>query len=100
MRRDKRGTSKLWFFVVLVSSVLVGLLALIAPQRRMPVDFHVMLWWSLPLSGIWVATLVACAFRFHWKALWFLVGAPLALYWPIWLMVNRVPPCYWTHNCL
>jgi hypothetical protein len=28
-----------------------------------------------------------------------LIGAPLALYWPVWLMFNRTPTCYWRGNC-
>jgi hypothetical protein len=32
--------------------------------------------------------------------LWLLFGALLALYWPVWLLFNRTPECYWHHNCI
>jgi hypothetical protein len=92
--------AKLWFSFALIFSFLVALVGSLAPQRRMPVDFHLMLWFSLPLSGIWLATAIASIFRFRQKGLWLLIGAPFALYWPVWLMFNHIPTCYWLHNCI
>lgn len=97
---NQNAASKPWFRSTLVFSFLVAVVGLVAPQRRMPIDFHLMLWLSLPLAGIWLATSIVSIFRFHKKALWMLVGAPLALYWPLWLMFNRIPECYWHGNCV
>ena len=98
MNQDARGTN-LSFSSALVFSFLFALVSLAAPQRRMPVAFHLMFWLSLPLAGLWLATLIVSIFRFHKKALWMLLGAPLALYWPLWLMFNHIPACYWQGNC-
>jgi hypothetical protein len=32
--------------------------------------------------------------------LWILVGAPMALYWPIWLLFHHFPSCYYSGNCI
>jgi hypothetical protein len=98
MSQSATGTKR-WFSAALVFSFLVALVAMLAPQRRMPIDFHMMLWLSLPLAGIWLVTSIVSVFRFHQKALWMLLGAPLALYWPLWLMFNHIPACYWHGNC-
>src|SRR6476646_2813204 len=45
---------------------------------------------SVCLVLVWFVTLVACIFRFRKKGLWFLVGAPLALYWPLVLLMSAV----------
>jgi hypothetical protein len=97
--QNATGT-KLWFSFAFVLSFLVALAGLLAPQRRMPIDFHMVLWLSLPFTGIWLAISIISVFRFHKKALWMLFGAPLALYWPLWLMFNRIPACYWHRNCM
>jgi len=97
--QDAAGTKR-WFWFALVFSLLVALLGLLAPQRRMPIDFHLMLRLSLPAAGIWLATAIVSIFRFHKKALWMLLGAPLALYWPLWLIFNNIPACYWHGNCV
>ena len=91
---------KLWFSAAFVFSFVIACIGLLVPQRQMPINFHLMLWLSLPLAGIWLATAIASIFRFHKKALWMLIGAPLALYWPVWLMLNRIPACYWHRNCM
>src|SRR6266704_3909650 len=89
-----------WFRVALATSLVVGFLGWDAPQGQMPLNFHNMLWRSLPLAAVWLLTVVISAFRFRKKALWLLIGAPLALYWPFWLVVNGIPACYWHHNCV
>ena len=99
MSQNATGTN-LSFSSALVFSLLVALVGLLAPQRRMPIDFHIMLWLSLPLSGMWLATSIVSIFYFHKKALWMLLGAPIALYWPLWLMFNHIPACYWHRNCM
>jgi hypothetical protein len=93
------ATTKLSFSFAFAFSLLAALTGLLVPSRRMPIDFHLVFWLSLPLAGIWLATMVVSASRFRRKALWMLIGAPLALYWPVWLMCNGLPACYWHGNC-
>jgi hypothetical protein len=38
---------------------------------------------SLAFSGAWVATFLLSIFILRWRALWLLVGAPFALFWPM-----------------
>jgi hypothetical protein len=66
----------------------------------MPIDFHTALWWSIPLTGVWAVTVGFSIYRFGKSALWMLLGAPLALYWSVWLLMNGLPPCYQHGNCV
>jgi hypothetical protein len=103
MRDNMAGklmTSSRWFMVVLACSLILAMVGWLAPRTRMPLNFHYMIWGSLPLAGIWLLMVIISAFRFLKKALWLLIGAPLALYWPVWLLVNGIPACYWNHNCV
>jgi hypothetical protein len=36
----------------------------------------------------WIAWFVLCAFRYRWKALWFLPLAPFAILWPAMFLLN------------
>jgi hypothetical protein len=89
-----------WFTIVMAFSLVLAFSGWRAPQGRMPLDFHSMLWWSLPLAGLWMLIGAISAFRFRKRALWLLIGAPLALYWPFWLLLNGIPACYWHRNCV
>jgi len=89
-----------WFRIVLVASFILAWLSWAAPGWRAPTDFHTVLWWSLPLASLWVLTVGVSAHCFGRKALWMLSGAPLALYWPVWLALNGIPACYWHRNCV
>ena len=89
-----------WFRILLAASLVVAVVGWDAPQGQMPLNFHNMLWRSLPLAGIWLLMVIISAFRFRKKALWLLIAAPLALYWPVWLLFNGIPPCYWHGNCV
>lgn len=88
-----------WFRVLLLTSLVAAFVGWNSPQGQMPLNIHAMLWTSIPLAGIWLLTLIVSAFAFRTKALWLLIGAPLALYWPVWLLVNGIPGCYWHGNC-
>jgi hypothetical protein len=95
------GTRKAnWFRILLATTLTVAVLGWGAPWVRMPLDVHNMLWISLPLAGVWLLMVAASFVRLKLKALWLLAGAPLAFYWPIWLLVNGIPPCYWMGNCV
>ncbi len=88
-----------WFRILLGASFVVAYLGWDSPQWRMPLDYHNMLWRSIPLACLWTLTLAVSAFWFGRKALWILLGAPLALYWPVWLALHGLPACYWHGNC-
>ena len=87
------------FRMVLAASFLLACVSWAAPGRGMPTDLHTVLWWSIPLASLWVLTVGVSASRFGRKTLWMLLGAPLALYWPVWLALNGIPACYWHRNC-
>ncbi len=92
-------TRQHWFKILFAASVLLAYFGWDAPQWRMPLDYHAMLWRSIPLACLWALTLALSVGWLGRKALWMLVGAPLALYWPVWLAINGLPPCYWLGNC-
>lgn len=89
-----------WFRVVLVSSFVLACFSWAAPGRGMPINIHAVLWWSIPLASLWVLTVGVSAYRFGRKSLWMLVATPPALYWPVWLVLNGIPACYWHGNCV
>jgi hypothetical protein len=86
--------------LLLVLSFGIAVLAYLPPQRRMPLDFHFVLWVSLPLAGLWTVGTATCLCKFGRSTLLMLFGAPLALYWPVWLLFNHIPNCYWQGNCI
>jgi len=88
------------FRIVLVASFILSWFSWAVPGRGAPADFYTVLWWSLPLSSLWALTVGVSAYRFGRKTLWMLVGAPLALYWPVSLVLNGIPACYWHGNCV
>ena len=88
-----------WFKVILIVSVVLALWGWYAPQEQMPLDIHAMLWRSIPLACLWALIVAVSAYRFGRRALWMLLGAPLVLYWPMWLLLNGIPECYWRGIC-
>ena len=55
---------------------------------------------SIPFAIAWVVILAFCLSRYKKRGLWLLVGAPMALYWPIGLRFNHFPHCFYLHNCV
>ena len=98
--RLNRTGSTSSFLIMLTVQFVIALVAMQAPFRRLPVDFRLILWLSLPLAGVWVAGSVGSLFYFGRRALWILLSAPFALYWPVWFLFNRIPICYWRQNCI
>jgi hypothetical protein len=86
----------IWF----AASLAVALLGSVAPVRQMPLDYKAMLWKSIPLAISWGLILGFCVWNYKERGLWLVVGAPLALYWPIWLMFHGLPSCYYSGNCI
>lgn len=94
------ATRSRWFKAVFAISVAIACFGWGVPRRQMPIDFHSALWLSIPVAAFWALVIAVSARQFGKSALWMLLGAPLALYWPIWLLLNGVPACYWHGNCV
>ena len=85
---------------ILAISLAVAYLGFDIPSRQMPRDYHAMLTISIPLSFLWTFLFAAYLWRYRRQGLWAILGAPLAFWWPIWLLINGLPSCYYTHNCV
>jgi len=85
---------KLW--MILLPSMLIAFFGWAAPTRQMPINYY----GSIPFAVTWALVLVFSLIRFKKRALWLLLGAPMALYWPIWLLFNQLPPCYHSRSCM
>ena len=72
---------------LVVSSLVTAAIACFFPYLFPPGRWDVPVRISVWISLVWFVTFVACIFRFRKKGLWFLVGAPLALYWPLVLLM-------------
>jgi hypothetical protein len=90
-------SKKLWMLFSI--SLLIAFLSWIAPVRQMPLDYDAMIRRSIPCASAWLLVVVYALPRYKWYGLIFLLGAPMALYWPIWLMFNHFPPCYYAGDC-
>ena len=99
-KKQKATGEREGFWIVLALSLLLAYLGWAAPQYRMPLDYDALLSRSIPLGIIWLAAFALCLWRYGRRAFWVLAGAPMALYWPIWLLFNDFPPCYYSHNCI
>jgi hypothetical protein len=81
-------------------SLVVAYLSNWVPIRHMPVDYHAMISISIPLAVAWAMIFAFCLWRYGKRGLWLVIGAPLAFWWPIWLIFNHFPSCYYSHNCI
>ena len=88
------------YWAALLASLIVAYLGWSAPSHQMPLDYGAMISRSIPFAATWAVVLVLSLWRYKRRGLWLLVGAPLALYWPIWLLFNHFPACYYLHNCV
>ena len=86
------------YWTALLVSLVAAFLGWQAPARRMPIDYEATIW-SVPIAIGWAMILAFCLWRKK-RGLWLVVGAPMALYWPVWLLFNHFPPCYYLHNCV
>ena len=87
------------YWIAMIVSLVVACLSGKAPSYRMPLDYDAMISRSIPFAVVWAMIFAACLWRYKKRGLWLLVGAPVALYWPIWLLFNQFPACYYLHNC-
>jgi len=88
------------YWIALVLSLIVAYMGWHAPNYRMPLDYGAMTSRSVPFAIAWVMVLIFCLWRYKKRGLWLLLGTPMALYWPIWLLFNHFPSCYYLHNCV
>jgi len=88
------------FSLVLIVALLLSSFDWIIPRLRMPLDFYGMLHISLPLAFGWAIVFGFALAQFRLRSLWLLLTAPLALYWPLWLLINGLPSCYYAGNCV
>jgi hypothetical protein len=87
------------YWLTLITSLIVAWMGWSAPNHRMPVDYGAMISRSVPSAVAWAAILGFFLWRFRMRGLCLLLGAPMALYWPIWLLFHQFPPCYYANNC-
>jgi hypothetical protein len=87
------------YWLTLVASLLIAYLGWWAPNYRRPLDYDAMISRSIPLAVAWVMISALCLWHFRKRGFWSLLGTPMALYWPIWLLFNHFPPCYYLHSC-
>ena len=88
------------YWIALTASLVFAYSGSAAPSYQMPLDYDAMISRSIPFAIAWAVILAFCLWRYKQRGLWLLVGAPMALCWPIWLLFNHFPPCYYSHNCV
>jgi hypothetical protein len=88
-----------WYWIALTASLVIAYLGLKSPSYQMPLDYHAMISRSIPFAAVWTALLALSLWRYKKRGLWLILGVPMALYWPIWLLFNHFPACYYFHNC-
>lgn len=84
----------------IIGSFALAIAALGVVRNQMPLDYHGMIWRSTPLACLWLVVCICCLARYRRRGLWVLLGAPLALLWPLILVWYGLPKCYWIGNCL
>ena len=88
------------YWIALTGSLVIAFVGLESPSYRMPLDYDAMISRSIPFATAWAVLLALSLWRYKKRGFWLLLGAPMALYWPIWLLFNHFPPCYYLHNCV
>ncbi len=83
-----------------MASLLAAILGNEIPARQMPLDYAAMITVSIPFAVAWGIIFAFCLWRYGKRGWWAIVGAPLALWWPFWMVFNHFPPCYYSHNCV
>jgi VIT1/CCC1 family predicted Fe2+/Mn2+ transporter len=86
------GTKRLGFSDSLATSLAAAIVAAVVPILPFTVDWSAVtiLVITVVAALIWLAFGLVTLARYGWKALWFLVGAPLALWYPYVLLVIRL----------
>jgi hypothetical protein len=92
-------SEKTKFRIAMALSLVVATAGYLYPSRQRPLDFRAMLTVSIPAVVIWVGVFMFCLWRFGKRGLWLAVGIVPASWWPVWMLVNDFPGCYYLHNC-
>jgi hypothetical protein len=91
----------LWIFAsaaIAGFAFAIGPLRWILSDRGNDVPLADSLFVSVWVGWIWIATFVGAIWTARWKALWLLLAAPFALYWPMmWIFVAGA--CNILGNC-
>jgi len=87
------------YWLLFTASLVIAYVGWISPSHQMPLNYDALKSRSVPLAIAWGLALIFSLWRYKKRGLWLIVGAPLALYWPVWLLFNNFPPCYYSHNC-
>lgn len=74
------------------ASLSFGALAFFVPFLVSPTHLKWRIITGLCLPILWGGTLVSCVVRFEKAGLWFLVGGPLAAFWPFLLVMALFQP--------
>jgi len=77
----------------LAGSFVLAIASIGSVRNQMPRDYHAMIWYSTPLACLWLIVCVVCLTRYKARGLWVLLGAPLALFWPLILVFGGIPNC-------
>ena len=94
------GSRKAQFGIALAASLIDAFLGMEFPSRQRPLDYHSMITVSIPLAAAWLLIFVVTMWRFGKRGLWLLAGAAFAFWWPVWMIFNDFPPCYYSHLCM
>jgi hypothetical protein len=97
---DIRMTEDRVCWAMFALSLVVAYLGSNASSYRVPLDYDAIASKSIPFAIGWGLIAALAIWRYMKRGLWLLVGAPIALSWPVWLLFHRFPPCYYFHNCV
>ena len=70
------------FRTLLVVSLGIAVLAFSVPWLSKPASDNISVMASALLALLWSAVVLLALFSFRKRGLWFLLGTPLALFWP------------------
>jgi len=73
---------RLQYRLLLGASFAMAFASFIAPENRMPIDLHGILWFSVPLSCLWAVLVIGGLIRYRRKGLWLLLGLA-TMPWPL-----------------
>lgn len=87
------------FWSLFLISLAIGAASAGLPFLTNRNDVLLMMEIALPLCLAWLACVGFTFFRFGWRALWLVVGAPLTFWWPFSLVMIAVGCAQNSRNC-
>jgi hypothetical protein len=93
-------TKKMSYGISFAASLFVAFLSYQIPALQRPLDYRAMITISIPLAIVWAVFFAFSVWRFRKRGLWLIVGAPLAFWWPMWMVFNHFPRCYYSQTCM